>query len=145
MVEIFYFIFPKSIFMPGSKPNMGKEAPFKNNDLTTDKKRYMRTLKLVRLKKDIRLWGITIAFAKAVKDRFFLIRKDGWAEKINIKILIINSLNDRVVSSDHISKMSKRLKNSEIINFDNCEHELFMEQNQYRNILWEKIDNFLTN
>ena len=145
IIEIFYLIFPKSIFMPGSKPNMGKETPFEENDLTTDKKRYLRTLKLVRLKKDIRLWGITIAFVKAVKERLLLIRKKGWAEDIKIKILFINSLKDRVVSADHILEMSKRLKNSEIINFNNCEHELFMEQDQHRSILWKKIDKFLTN
>ena len=145
MVEIFYLIFPKSIFMPGSKPNMGKETPFEENDLTTDEKRYMRTLKLVRLKKDIRLWGVTIAFVKAVKERLLLIRKKGWAEDIKIKILFINSLKDRVVSADHILEMSKRLKNSEIINFNNCEHELFMEQDQHRSMLWKRIDKFLTN
>jgi Lysophospholipase len=131
--------------MPGSKPNMGKETPFAENDLTPDEKRYMRTLKLVRLKKDIRLWGVTIAFVKAVKERLLLIRKKGWAEDIKIKILFINSLKDRVVSADHILEMSKRLKNSEIINFNNCEHELFMEQDQHRSMLWKRIDKFLTN
>ena len=101
--------------------------------------------KLVRLKKDIRLWGVTIAFVKAVKERLLLIRKKGWAEDIKIKILFINSLKDRVVSADHILEMSKRLKNSEIINFNNCEHELFMEQDQHRSMLWKRIDKFLTN
>ena len=143
MIEIFYFLLPKKLFMPGSKPNMGKETPFKNNELTTDKKRYVRTLQLVRLKKEIRLWGITIAFAKAVKNRLLKIRQKGWAEDIKSKILIINSINDKVVSSDHIIKMARRLKNCEIINFESCEHELFMEKDYFRNKLWKKVDSFL--
>ena len=143
MIEIFNFLLPKELFMPGSKPNMGKETPFEKNDLTTDKKRYARTQQLVRLKKEIRLWGVTIAFAKAVKNRLLKIRQKGWAEDIKSKILIINSINDKVVSSDHIIEMARRLKNCEIINFDSCEHELFMEKDYFRNKLWKKIDSFL--
>ncbi len=143
MIEIFNFLLPKELFMPGSKPNMGKETPFEKNELTTDKKRYARTQQLVRLKKEIRLWGVTIAFAKAVKNRLLKIRQKGWAEDIKSKILIINSINDKVVSSDHIIEMARRLKNCEIINFDSCEHELFMEKDYFRNKLWKKIDSFL--
>ena len=35
-------------YLLGSKPNMGKETPFEENDLTSDPERYERTLKLVR-------------------------------------------------------------------------------------------------
>ena len=143
LIDIFYLFLPKSLFLPGSKPNMGKETPFNENDLTTDQKRYKRTQKLVRLKKDIRLWGITIAWAKAVKNHFNLIRNNGWLENVKSEILIINSINDRVVSSKHIVKMAKKLKNTRIINFENCEHEIFMEKDIHRKKLWKEIDNFL--
>ena len=143
LIDIFYLFLPKSLFLPGSKPNMGKETPFNENDLTTDEKRYKRTQKLVRLKKDIRLWGITIAWAKAVKNHFNLIRNNGWLENVKSEILIINSINDRVVSSKHIVKMAKKLKNTRIINFENCEHEIFMEKDIHRKKLWKEIDNFL--
>ena len=143
LIDIFYLFLPKSLFLPGSKPNMGKETPFNENDLTTDEKRYKRTQKLVRLKKDIRLWGITIAWAKAVKNHFNLIRNNGWLENVKSEILIINSINDRVVSSKHIVEMAKKLKNTRIINFENCEHEIFMEKDIHRKKLWKEIDNFL--
>ena len=61
---------------------MGKETPFEENDLTSDPERYERTLKLVRKKPEIRLWGVTNSFAKAVNRRFKIIRKKGWAEKL---------------------------------------------------------------
>ena len=54
---------------------MGKETPFKENDLTTDKNRYIRTQKLVRIKPSVRLWGVTNSFARAVNKRFKIIRK----------------------------------------------------------------------
>tara|TARA_Y100000748_G_C15062541_1_gene319168 strand:- start:208 stop:498 length:291 start_codon:yes stop_codon:yes gene_type:complete len=91
----------------------------------------------------IRLWGVTNSFAKAVNKRFKLIRSKNWAEQINLKILIINSLKDRVVYSKKISEMSKRLKNSTIIDFDNCEHEVFMEKDEHRNKFWQEFDNFI--
>ena len=77
-------------YLIGSRPNMGIETPFEINDLTSDINRYERALKLVRKKSELRLWGITNSFAKAVNARFKVIRQKGWAETINTKILIIN-------------------------------------------------------
>jgi len=137
-------IFKKNTdFLIGSKPNMGKETPFEKNDLTTDKYRYKRTQQLVRKKPSVRLWGVTNSFAKAVNNRFKIIRKKNWAEKITLPILIINSLNDKVVDPEKIKEMSKRLKKSKIINFQNCEHEIFMENDNHRIKLWKSIDEFI--
>jgi len=143
LIDIFYLFLPKSLFLPGSKPNMGKETPFNENDLTTDEKRYKRTQKLVRLKKDIRLWGITVAWAKAVKNQFKIIRNEEWLKNIKSEILILNSINDRVVSSKHIIETAKKLRNKKIINFKNCEHEIFMERDIHRKKMWDEIDKFL--
>tara|TARA_Y100000768_G_C23939363_1_gene664291 strand:+ start:15 stop:974 length:960 start_codon:yes stop_codon:yes gene_type:complete len=130
-------------YLIGSKPNMGIETPFEENDLTTDRFRYKRTQKLVRKKPDIRLWGVTNAFAKSVSNRFKTIRKKNWVEDIKTKILIINSINDKVVDSNKTLEINKRLKNSKIVNFQNCEHEIFIENDINRKILWEAIDSFL--
>jgi len=130
-------------YLIGSRPNMGIETPFEINDLTSDINRYERALKLVRKKSELRLWGITNSFAKAVNARFKVIRQKGWAETINTKILIINSLNDRVVDANKTIIMSKRLKNNKLINFQECEHEVFMEKDIHRKKMWEEIDYFL--
>ena len=60
-----------------------------------------------------------------------------------MKILIVNSLKDRVVYSKKISEMSKRLKNSIIIDFENREHEVFMEKNEHRDRFWQEFDSFI--
>ena len=39
--------------------------------------------------------------------------------------------------------MKKRLKNSHIIEFEETEHEIFMEKNHHRKKMWEKLDDFL--
>ena len=130
-------------YLLGSKPNMGKETPFNENDLTSDPQRYNRIISLVRKCPNIRLWGVTNAFAKAVNKRFKKIRSKGWAESINLKILIINNLNDRIVDSNKIIEMEKRLKNSQSIEFSETEHEIFMEKTHFREKMWESIDNFL--
>ncbi len=131
-------------YLLGSKPNMGVETPFNENDLTRDPERYERTLKLVRKHPSIRLWGITNSFAKAVNQRFKIIRKKGWVEKIETKVLVINSLEDRVVDPNKIKKTIKRLKNYEIIDFRDCEHEIFMEKDIHRKRMWNKIEKFLS-
>lgn len=141
--SVMNFLKKDTDYLIGSKPNMGIETPFEENDLTTDKSRYKRTQMLVRKMPAIRLWGVTNSFAKAVNKRFKLIRSKNWAEQIDVKILIINSLKDRVVYSKKTIEMAKRLKNSKIINFENCEHEIFMEKNEYRKKLWNEFDNFI--
>ena len=130
-------------YLIGSKPNMGIETPFEENDLTTDQDRYKRTQMLVRKMPSIRLWGVTNSFAKAVNKRFKLIRSKNWAEQIDLKILILNSLKDRVVYSKKTSEMAKRLKKSTIINFNSCEHEVFMEKDEHRKKFWKEFDNFI--
>ena len=130
-------------YLVGSKPNMGKETQFQDNDLTSDPDRYKRIIYLVRKQPNIRLWGVTNAFAKAVNKRLKIMRKNNWAEEIDIDILIINNTKDRVVDSEKINLMEKRLKKSKIINFDKTEHEIFMEKNKFRKIMWKEIDIFL--
>ena len=130
-------------YLLGSKPNMGKETPFHENDLTSDPQRYSRIISLIRKHPNIRLWGVTNGFAKAVNKRFKKIRSRGWAESIDLEILIINNLNDRVVDSNKIKEMQRRLKNSQSIEFSETQHEIFMEKTIFRKKMWEAIDNFL--
>jgi len=130
-------------YLLGSRPNMGKETPFNQNDLTTDPVKYKRIINLVREYPDIRLWGVTNAFAKAVNKRFNIMRKKNWAEEIDLNILVINNIKDRVVDPKKINIMQKRLKNSQIIDFYNTEHEIFMEKDSERKVLWNKIIEFL--
>ena len=130
-------------YLIGSKPNMGKETSFEENDLTTDKVRYKRIIDMVRIKPDVRLWGVTNSFAKAVDKRFRMIRERGWAETINLKILIINNINDKVVDSKKIDQMVSRLPKAETLYFNSTKHEIFMEKDNFRKILWSSIDQFL--
>ncbi len=141
--SIMNFLKKDTDYLIGSKPNMGIETPFEENDLTTDHGRYKRTQMLVRKMPSIRLWGVTNSFAKAVNYRFKLIRTKKWAEKIKLKILIINNINDKVVCSDKINEMQKRLENSQIIEFKETQHEIFMEKDEFRLRLWDKIEEFL--
>ena len=130
-------------YLLGSKPNMGKETPYNKNDLTTDSVRYNRIINLVRKHPDIRLWGVTNAFAKAVNKRFKIIRTKGWAEAINLNIMIINNINDLVVDSNKTRIMKKRLRNSSMTEFHETQHEIFMEKDEHREIMWKAIDTFL--
>ena len=122
---------------------MGLETPFNENDLTSDRGRYKRIINLVRKHPDIRLWGVTNAFAKAVNNRLKVIRRKNWAEEINLNILIVNNKKDKVVDANKINAMHKRLKNSQMIEFQNTEHEIFMEKDSSRKVLWDKLDKFL--
>ena len=139
---IMYFTDKESYFYL-SKPNMGKETPFEQNDLTSDYKRYERTQKLVRKKNQIRLWGVTNAWVNAAKNSLLKIRKKKWLTKIDVSVCIVNPLNDRVVCPKETIKMAKKLNNCKIINVKDCEHEILMEKDQLRAIFWRVFDDVL--
>ena len=81
---------------------MGRETPFEDNDLTTDYNG-TREHRSCRKKPEIRLWG-NLRLDKGSKKR--LEELDiGWAENIKTNILVINALNDKVVSPDKIIEM----------------------------------------
>tara|TARA_Y100001935_G_scaffold54569_1_gene45618 strand:- start:1065 stop:2036 length:972 start_codon:yes stop_codon:yes gene_type:complete len=132
-------------YLLGSRPNMGRETPFEENDLTSDPVRYDRIINLVRKHPDIRLWGVTNSFAKAVNKRFKIMRSKNWAEKIKLEIFIINSLDDSVVDPNKTLEMSRRIQNSKILDFKGCMHEIFMEKDFHRAKMWKGIDDFLRN
>ena len=138
------FLSSSESYLIGSKPNMGKETPFNENQLTSDEFRYNRTLKMVRKNPNLRLWGVTNAFAKSVIKRLNIIRHSDLIKKIDIKLLVINSLNDEVVDSNKTLSTLKKLQNCQIKNFNNSKHEIFMEKDKERIKLWKYIDNFLS-
>ena len=143
VLNIANLLLPSKKYFPGSRPNMGLETPFEDNDLTSDYDRYTRTQKLVRIQPDIRLWGVTIAWVNAANKRLNHMRKPKWAEEIKSEILIINSLKDRVVCSDKIYEMHKSLPNSQVVNFTNAGHEILMENDKIRREFWINFDEFI--
>jgi len=134
----------KESYFPGSKPNMGDETAFENNELTSDPKRYARTQKLVRKLPNIRLWGVTNSWVSAVKNNLRKIRQESWLKSIQTKILIINPLEDRVVNSKKTIQIADKLPTCKIININGVQHEILMEKDELREIFWKHFDNFLS-
>lgn len=137
------FFLNKDGYFPFSRPNLGNETPFDENDLTSDYDRYTRTQRLVRKKPNIRLWGVTNAWVNAAKKSLKKIRKKEWCENIKTPIIIINPLNDKVVYSKKTQNLAKKLNNCEIFNFDKIEHEILMEKDEYRKNFWNIFDKLI--
>ena len=133
----------KEDYFPLSKPNMGKETPFDQNDLTSDYKRYKRTQKLVRKKPSIRLCGTTNAWVNTVKNSLLKMRKKEWYKKIKTPICIVSPVKDKVVYHIKTEEMAKNLPNCKIVKINNCEHEILMENDKLRSQFWNIFDNFI--
>ncbi len=140
MTNLIQYFGGKENYFSLSKPNMGKEVPFKQNDLTSDYERYKRTQKLVRKKAQIRLWGVTNAWVCAAKKSLLKIREKKWCKLIKTQISIINPLSDKVVNPKKTEELAKNLPNCKIFNIENCEHEILMEQDIYREKFWMIFD-----
>ena len=134
----------KESYFPGSKPNMGNETAFEDNELTNDRTRYTRTQKLVRKLPIVRLWGVTNSWVNAVKKNLIKIRQETWLRSIQTRILIINPLEDKVVNPKKTIQIANKLPFCKIININGVKHEILMEKDKFRQIFWEHFDDFLS-
>ena len=121
---------------------MGIETEFKDNELTSDPDRYFRTLRLVRKQPSIRLWGVTNAWVNAAMKAIKEIRRKVKKNNIKTNILVLNNLEDKVVNPSEINKIFNKLENAKVIEFKETKHEIFMEKDKYRKMMWKEVDNY---
>ncbi len=118
------------------------ERHFEENDVTSDKKRYERSVNLLRKNEKLAVGGLTIGWVHEAVKRIRLIRRSKWLEKIKCQTLLLNATKDQLVSSTLNKKMCT--KNTNIIVADiEGEHELFMEKDHIRKKAWKEVDKFL--
>jgi len=120
-----------------------KPIRFENNKLTSDPKRFSDELTEIEKNPDLALGGVTYGWLSAAFDSINIISQPGYIEKIEIPILMIGAVKDRVVSSDIHRRIALRLDNCKAVFLSDARHEILKESDEIRQIFRNIYDQFM--
>ena len=130
-------------FTPGGGSKSVSTMPFKGNVLTSDDKRYARTLGVLTTAPELALGWPTIGWLHAAIRRMNEFRDPDFAREIATPILIVASGADRVVDTRAAERFASHLRTGRLIVVDGAEHEILVERDAYRDLFWTAFDQFI--
>ncbi len=141
LARVFSAISPHSyVFGQGGYPWNEK---FKDNKLSTSKKRWTNFREVIKKYKNYACGGISFRWLQSVIDYTTDAKIKEYTKKIKIDSMILRPLEDEIVTLEDQKSFCDNLKNCELIDFENSRHEVLQEVDIIRNIGLEKIINFL--
>jgi lysophospholipase len=130
----------KHAYAMGSGDHVDEE--FKGNKLTSDPVRFMDAKKAIAENPDLALGGVTYGWLSAMLRSIDIITRPGFAEKIATPILMVGAGDDKIVSNNAQKKICALLPNCRRIEIPGARHEIFIETDAVRAILWQEFDRF---
>ncbi|MEX0860436.1 MAG: alpha/beta hydrolase [Cucumibacter sp.] len=127
---------------PQDKPST--EEGFAGNPLTSDFKRYMRSVEIFRTRPDLITTSPTISWAATALRTMARINRDDFPPRINVPVLMLAAARDTVVSTSAIEQLGLRLRTGRHAVIAGARHELFMESDNLRGQVFAAFDAFIT-
>jgi len=118
------------------------ENPFIENQVTSDPRRYERTIMLIREHQELAIGGLTIGWVYGALKRTKKMISPGWIKKIEQPLLLLNATKDKLVNPKENKKICGQ-SNIVIVKDIESEHEILMETDLIREQAWNAIDEFL--
>ena len=118
------------------------ENPFTENQVTSDPRRYERTIMLIREHEELAIGGLTINWVYGALKRTKEMASPGWIKEIKQPILLLNATKDKLVNHEENKKICSQSNTVTIEDIDS-EHEILMETDLIREQAWNAIDEFL--
>lgn len=109
--------------------------------LSHDRARYDKAFAAIEANPDLFLGGVTNGWIKAMDASLNIIGQAGYAENIKTPILCLLSEQEHVVDNKRTIRILKGTAKIEMIK--GARHEIYFEKDEFRKILWTKIDDFL--
>ncbi len=120
------------------------ETTFAGNPLTSDLKRYLRTVETVKAMPDLEVTLPTIRWAAAAFGAMARTASTAFPASIRIPTLMLAAANDAVVSTPAIEELGVRMRSGRHVIIGNARHELFMENDAIRGQVFAAFDAFIT-
>ncbi|MBB6254679.1 alpha/beta fold hydrolase [Nitrospirillum iridis] len=115
---------------------------FDGNPLTSDPRRFRVALDACRHQPDLCLGGVTYGWlAAAFRSMDYLAHST--LSGVDLPIQILAAGGDRVVRSPALRALARRLPDARFHQYPGARHELMMERDTIRRLVWEDIDAFL--
>jgi len=116
---------------------------FEGNTLTSDTSRHAILRDLLIADEELALPRPTFHFVNAFQKAQVALQKPGAIEGIEVPILIVSAQEDSWVDAAHHDVLAAHHPSKiELVKVEGALHELFMEQDQYRDQFWDAFDRF---
>lgn len=116
---------------------------FEGNTLTTDPARHAILRDLLIADEELALPRPTFHFVDAIHTAQAALQKPGVIDGIQVPVLIVSAREDSWVDATHHDALAAHYpKTFELVKVEGALHELFMEQDQYRDQFWDAFDRF---
>jgi lysophospholipase len=130
-------------YIPGGGETAFGTQPFRNNSVTSDRKRYQLTVETLETCPELALGAPTIGWLNAACKAMEGFKDPEFRAKLHIPILFVACLQDRVVSLPAIEEIAVSLPSSTLVRIPGAKHEILMERDIYREQFWASFDAFL--
>lgn len=133
---------------PMQKPSWNEkqgwqEESFEDNALTTDEDRFKRTFHLLEKFPELGVKGITVGWLKHALKRTNDFKQINWRDELQTPLLLLDATQDKLVNSQLNKTLLSQSDLTTVVSIE-AQHEIMMEQDQFREEAWEAIDNFLS-
>jgi len=158
MIDIVTFPFPGwfirylSLFMVkaglqhayalGSGDFVLSKEKFTGNRLTSDPERFMDDKNAISENPNLALGGVTYGWLAATFKSIKILSKPGYAEKIEIPVLIVGGGSDRIVSIRAQRTACASIKDCKLTVIRGARHEILKETDSIRSTFWYEFDKF---
>jgi lysophospholipase len=118
-------------------------SPFASNRLTGSAERYAAWLTLQRDHPELGLGGVTFGWLDASLRSIASLRRPGWAERLDLPVLVLQAGADRVVSNAAQDALVARLPRGRLVRLPGARHDLLWEDDTVRERAFDAIATFL--
>lgn len=130
-------------YVPGGRDLAAERLPFEGNELTSDKERYQRNKSVLEVSPDLGLGSATVGWLRAAYRATAQLQKPGYAERVEVPVLLLAAGNDTIVSTRAIEAFGVRLKVGTHILLPGAKHEILQESDAIRQRFWAAFDAYL--
>ncbi len=120
-----------------------ERCPFEGNPLTSSAERYAAWRALQRRHPELSLGGVTFGWLDASVRSIGALRRPGWAERLDLPVLLLQAGADSVVSNGAQDALVARLPRGRIARFPGARHDLLWEEDAVRRQVLDAITGFL--
>jgi lysophospholipase len=129
--------------VPGEKERFDPRQAFEGNTLTSDRERFMRNLSVLETAPELGIEAPTIGWLKAALEAIERVKREKFAPRIRVPVLMFAASDDRIVESKAIEDLAIRLRAGSQIVLRGSRHEILQERDSIREQFWAAFDAFV--
>jgi lysophospholipase len=130
-------------FVPGGGATIVQTLPFEGNPVTSDRRRYERTLAVIEAAPSLGLGAPTIGWINAIARALVRTAAADFGDAVPVPVLMLLAGAETVVSNQAAENFSRRVKTVAHLRVPASRHEILMEADEVRDQFWTAFDAFV--